>query len=404
MAILSECPYCHRKQSVKNKKCKGCEGNLDSAKKARKVKYWISYTLPGGKQKRESVSNMQDLDGFSIKDAEKAMSKRTTQKAENKVLDILPESKITFGELADWYLELKQIQNLSSYRRIDIILKNFNQVFKDVSVNTIVLSDLTGYQEKRIEEGASPRTVDYEISVVKTMINRAVYDNKVKSEIPLLFKPIPKKLKSGANARKRVITIAEYQKLLNAAPYHLKGILTVAYHTGMRQGEIFKLRWSMYDRDAGFLRLPETITKEGKPKDIPINHHVEAVLKEVPRSIKHDYIFMYNGTELAEGAVKKSFRTCCKNAQIPHGRKVQNGITFHDIRRSVKTNMLVAGINQVHRDVILGHTLKGMDVHYLVVNDEALTKAIDQYTKWFDDQVKAAISNNDQNVDQTAVK
>jgi len=55
MAVLQECPICHRKQKVANKVC-SCRENLDKAKKAKKkVRYWINYRLPGGKQKREPV-------------------------------------------------------------------------------------------------------------------------------------------------------------------------------------------------------------------------------------------------------------------------------------------------------------------------------------------------------------
>ena len=42
MAILAECPFYHRKQGVKNKFC-SCGSDLDKAKDAKKVKYWISY-------------------------------------------------------------------------------------------------------------------------------------------------------------------------------------------------------------------------------------------------------------------------------------------------------------------------------------------------------------------------
>jgi hypothetical protein len=68
--------------------------------------------------------------------------------------------------------------------------------------------------------------------------------------------------------------------------------------------------------------------------------------------------------------------------------------------RTVKTNMLEAGVNKVHRDVILGHSLKGMDVHYLALNDKALHAAMGKYTKWFDQKMK--LTNVDQTVDQTA--
>ena len=84
----------------------------------------------------------------------------------------------------------------------------------------------------------------------------------------------------------------------------------------------------------------------------------------MPRALKHDFVFTYKGSSIGEGGIKRSFRTACKNAGVPYGRKTPNGITFHDIRRSVKTNMLDAGVDKIHRDLIFGHSLKGMDVHY----------------------------------------
>ncbi len=46
-------------------------------------------------------------------------------------------------------------------------------------------------------------------------------------------------------------------------------------------------------------------------------------------------------------------------------RSKPEGIIFHDLRRTVKTNMLSAGVDKVYRDTILGHSLQGMDVHYM---------------------------------------
>ncbi|MBW1693299.1 MAG: hypothetical protein JRJ41_03900 [Deltaproteobacteria bacterium] len=97
--------------------------------------------------------------------------------------------------------------------------------------------------------------------------------------------------------------------------------------------------------------------------------------------------------------LKNSFKTACKNAKIPQGRKTPNGIIFHDIRRTVKTNMLTAGVDKVHRDLILGHSLQGMDVHYMAPDDETLKDAMEKYTRWIDDQ----IVNVDQSVDQNEI-
>jgi integrase len=161
------------------------------------------------------------------------------------------------------------------------------------------------------------------------------------------------------------------------------------------------LKWSYIDKVNQYIRLPAEATKEGRPKNIPINHHVRKTLDSLPRAILHDYVFTYKGRPIiSAGDLKRSFKTACKEAGILQGIKTQNGLIFHDIRRTVKTNMLNAGMDKVHRDLILGHSLKGMDVHYMAPDDNALTKAMDKYTMWIDSQ----ISNLDHSLDHEAKK
>jgi len=76
-------------------------------------------------------------------------------------------------------------------------------------------------------------------------------------------------------------------------------------------------------------------------------------------------------------------------------------VTFHDFRRTVKTNMLNAGIDKAHRDVILGHALQGMDVHYISLDEDTLKEVMKRYTRWLDDQVEAVSADLDHALDQT---
>ena len=68
------------------------------------------------------------------------------------------------------------------------------------------------------------------------------------------------------NERDRILSPEEYTRLLAHCPAHLKPIVKVAYHTGMRQGEILNLTWGQVDLKEGFIRLrPEdTKTNEGR--------------------------------------------------------------------------------------------------------------------------------------------
>ena len=118
----------------------------------------------------------------------------------------------------------------------------------------------------------------------------------------------------------------------------------------------------------------------------------------------HDFIFTFGRKPISgPGGVKGALRGACKNAGVPYGRKAPSGIIMHDFRRTVKTNMQAAGVSKVCRDLILGHSLQGMDTHYIVPSEETLTQAIDKYTRWLDDQIAKTVASVDQNVDQAGI-
>jgi integrase len=349
----------------------------------------------------ESVDAMEGLDGRSIEDAKDALSKRKVQKKENRVFDMLPESKMTFDELKTWYLELESVKKLASFNRVQTVLGNFNDVFGSYQVADIKQTDIENYQIKRKEQGRADATIDMEIKYAQTAVTKAFDNDMLAGRCLKAFRRSKRLLKKGSNARDRILGFDEYLELIEVAPFHLAAMIKIAFNTGMRAGEIRQLKWSYIDRENGFIRLPAKLTKENKPKTIPINQNIEKLLRIIPRAINHGYVITYNGKRIRKkDGYKRSFITACKNAKIPCGRKAQNGIVFHDIRRTVKTNMLSAGVDKAHRDFILGHSLHGMDAHYLKPTDETLKEAMEKYTIWLNNQLEVNLENVDHSVDQ----
>jgi hypothetical protein len=115
MAILAECPICHRKQSNKNKFCK-CGEDLDRAKRSKRVRYWIHYQA-NKEQFREPV-------GYSIEEARDAEGKRRGERREGFVFKRFRERKMTFQQLTDWYLDLEKVKALAYYKILKYNLSN----------------------------------------------------------------------------------------------------------------------------------------------------------------------------------------------------------------------------------------------------------------------------------------
>ncbi len=160
MAIMAQCPICRRKQSNKNKKCKECGDDLDQAKRSGRVAYWITYRL-NNKQRWEFV-------GFSIDDARASDGKRKAQKKENRILDILVDSRIQFNELSTWYMDLKTVKNLTTFSDIECTLRYFNetpfvgsnQTYGEKRIIDVKQANIEEYRVIRHEQGLSKTSID----------------------------------------------------------------------------------------------------------------------------------------------------------------------------------------------------------------------------------------------------
>jgi integrase len=395
MAILAECPICHTKQNVKNKRCKGkikgnghvmpCFADLDKMKRSKKIKYWISYYLPGGKQRREVI-------GYSIEEARDAEGKRRVQKRENTIFDIKPDTRMRFSELKEWYLGLEKVKALASYWLVELSLNKFNSEFGNFIVSQIKPADLENYQAKRKAEGKADATIDQEIGAAKTTIFKAFDNGQVSGDTLKNFKAVKKLLRGQSNARNRVLSRTEFESLMSKATRHLKGILAMGYYTGMREGEILKLRWDKIDLREGLIRLEASDTKDREPRLIPICDELMEVLKAIPRNIREPHVFLYRGKPIRD--LRASLRKACEGAVIPYGRFKKGGFVFHDLRHTFNTYMRKAGVPESVIMEITGHATRAMFDRYNTVDIEDTRKAMEQFQGY--------LQSSDQTSDQTA--
>jgi integrase len=387
MSILQECYRCHKKQSNKNKRCT-CGLDLDRAKRSGKIRYWINYRV-NGVQKREAVKG-QGLNPYSITDAKIMDSKRSVQKRENRILDIKKESNMTFDELTEWYLKLEKIKSKAYFPTIKFNLASFNAVFGQQIVLTIKQVDLENYQEMRKAEGLSDSYIDKHIGAARTMVNKAIDNDMISGDAIRAFKKTDKLLKKNSNARDRIITQDELEKLLEHLPKHGKDILKTAYYTGMRKGEIMNLTWDRVDLQSRFINLEAEDTKDKEKRSIPICDELYSVFHKIPRAIHNDHVFMYRNKPVND--IRNGLRIACGKAGIIYGQLEKNGLTFHDLRHTFVTNMRKAKISESVIMAITGHSTREMFDRYNKIDKEDIKEAVDRLGDF--------LQSVDQSVDQ----
>jgi integrase len=306
---------------------------LDKQKRNGKVRYYVTNRINGRPQKK--------FVGYSSKDARAENEKRRTQIREGHVREILRHQPITFQELTDWFLSIveEEIQQKEKARakgkerkgkgrgyqkRIKSALKAFNEVFGETLAIDITYDGLVRYMNGQ-EESIGPYTLDVEMAIIKSMISLAFDRDKVGGRVFQEFRKISTIAPPEAKRRKRVITVDEYRKLLQAAQPSLYAMMVIAMVTGMRPAEIRKLRWFHLDPENDMMHMPGEITKNGKPRSIPLCEQVHAVLGSLNR-YPHDYVITEKQKPVTDaGWVKRVMKKTCTEAKLPYGKKTPDG-------------------------------------------------------------------------------
>jgi integrase len=162
-----------------------------------------------------------------------------------------------------------------------------------------------------------PATVNRELTLLSSAYSLAVKYDKAESN------PCSKvDLFTLDNLRYRYLMPDEEPRLMAALTgprAHLQPIVTVALGTGLRMSEQLQMKRHQVD----FLRNIVTArhTKNGRPRDIPMNDDVTQALADLCRDKRpDDYVFVSEKTGSCIREVKKRFHTACRIAGIESGK------------------------------------------------------------------------------------
>ena len=125
---------------------------------------------------------------------------------------------------------------MTKKRRVAQLVKEFD----NLPLSDFTTIDIENYKSKRLEHN-KPATVNRMLTIIKHMFRMATDWEMVEEDVLKRIKKV--KLTPENNTRLRFLSREECQTLINCCVSHLKPIVTVTLHTGMRKGEILNLKW-----------------------------------------------------------------------------------------------------------------------------------------------------------------
>lgn len=272
-------------------------------------------------------------------------------------------NKLTFESMAEAIKTDYRINNRRTIRSVDICIRNLSIVFKGRKAQDITEDAIKDFKLKRLAAGSSNDTVNLDLRILKRMFMLAFKGKKIHSVPSIDF------LKG--KTRMGFFTHEEFLALRGALPDYLKVLVILAYHTGMRKGELLSLKWNQVDLVNGKISLTAEQTKNETPRIIYLRGELlEAMLKQrdwILRSFPAcEYVFTYDGRKL-EG-LKRQWLQTLKLLGM-EGKKL------HDFRRTALTNMTRAGIPQIIAQKISGHKNESVFRRYNIINEKDLENA-----------------------------
>jgi integrase len=298
--------------------------------------------------------------GCSKRVADLALAQVQVKIAKGEYLGIYEDKKITLAQFAEEYLAYAKTNKAPMSVRRDLIsLVPLTSAFPGY-LSEITTKAIEDYKARRLET-VKPATVNKELALLKHMFTKAGEWSYVKQNPA---KPV--KLLKEPPGRLRYLTPAEFTRLLGACAPHLKPIVLMAVHTGMRRREILSLRWGDVDVHKRTIMLAKT--KNNERRMSPINAQLAEALRTVPRHVESPYVFCDRNGQPYD-RIDNGFRRACKRAGIVDFR-------FHDLRHTFASHLIMRGANLRSVQELLGHKTGKMTVRYTRLSTPHLQETV----------------------------
>ena len=357
------------------------ESTMGKTGKPEKI-YYITYRKDGklieekaGRQHKDAMTPARAASLRGEKMAGKQPSnkeRRAAEKAERQA----EKDKWTIDRLRKEYKAQKG--NYPALLTDEGNYKHIKPKFGDKEPKNIILLDIDRLKIGLLKK-LQPQTVKHVLQLLKRIINFGVNKGLCKG---IDFKiEMPK----VHNLKTEGLTREQLKRLLKAIDKdedtQVANLMRMALFTGMRRGELFKLKWDEIDFERGFIHIRDP--KGGPDQKIPLNDAAREVLQSHPKG-KSFFVFPGKwGGQRTE--VRTSVNRIRNRAGLPEDFRPLYGL------RHVYASMLASSgkVDLYTLQKLLTHKSPQMTQRYAHLRDEALRRASDLAGSLIDEVVNS---------------
>lgn len=296
---------------------------------------------------------------------------------------------LRFFTVRQWFdhfvKEKRKTQSDKTARRYEQVRDLFLECLDkraDLNVAAITSKDIADFRDYRQSLGLSPATVNLDVTVLSAVFSAAHKQGHIPVNPCASIKPV----KDRSAQRKHVFTPEQVRVLVKTAKGDWRGLILVAFYSGMRLGDAANLKWSSIDLIGDIKTIRYRPQKGGGEVVVVVHPALEDYLLSLPAPKRTDHdAFVFpslGGRNISP--LSKFFRKLMADARIQQhvirgrsggGRSV-NALSFHSLRHSFSSLLANAGVPEERRMALTGHVTRDVHQQYTHHQLQALRDAV----------------------------
>ena len=324
--------------------------------------YWVAY-YRYGREHRESTHSTDE------NQAVKLLKKRYGEIASRRFVGP-QEERVMFEDLQKGIERDYKVRGLRSTRAAAGRMLHLKKAFSGRRALDITPDRIRAYQADRLDEKASPATINRETSHLARAFRIAV-----KSGLLSVVPSFPDRLEESA-PRQGFFEHAEYLAIRDKlAPAVYQDVLDFAYYSGWRRGEITGLTWREIDMAGSVIRLDPERSKTKTGRLLPLSKPLKEVLQRriTARRLDKPLVFHRDGEPLIDW--RKAWEAACEAAGLL-------GKHLHDCRRTAARNFIRSGTPERVAMQLTGHKTRSVFDRYNIVSESDLRAGVDRLASY----------------------
>ena len=294
----------------------------------------------------------------------KSWARRMETKAEASSISIKKYQPVNFAEVLEAYLQkVTPLKRNTSVEPI-IIRLLMRSDWAQKPLTGLTTADVAAYRDERLRQ-IKASSLHRQFCIIKhaAKIAEEEWGWDASSHI---FNAI--KIKRTPPSGVRRLSEGDTQSLIQAAGSCrnrlMQPLIILALETGMRRGELLSLEWDGVDFNHHQISLQKT--KSGYPRQIPMTHTSEGVLRGLWKALEGQNGLVFN---LSPNAVRLAFERIRQGCGL-------TGVRFHDLRHEAISRWFERGLTMPEVAAISGHRNLGQLMRYSHADTKALANKI----------------------------